>query len=273
MAFYLFIKSFKAISAINPVEMRKKVSAIFTILFIIVLAAAVGGCTGSQPKIVVTVDPASLNAATDTPTAVPSVRPASVTVEGGTTTISGVKGKISTQISLDKGVYVVDWLNTGSTMTASLSDMTGNTFGIKPTLVSSGQTLLIVDGSSMLSGYATLTVNADSGWTIKLTKPDDTTASSLPQSLSGDETSEIISKPFHAGEGDIKISYTFSQVPSGDGSINIYDVSTGQPFYVRPLRAGSELGDTNAEVPSTGIYIAQVKLPAGASYGDLTISQ
>ena len=254
--------------------MRKQFPAIFTILFIIVLATALGGCTGgSQPKIVVTVDPAGMNAATDTPTAVPSTRPASVTVDGGTTTIAGVKGQITTQITLDKGVYIVDWLNTGSFMTASLSDISGNTFGIKPTKVSSGQTLLIVDGSSMLSGYATLTVNADAGWTIKLTRPDETSAAALPQKLSGDETSDFISKPFHANEGDIVISYVFSRSPDGDGSVNIYDVTTGQPFYTRPLTPGVEAGQSNSAVPSTGVYIAQVKLPAGALYGDITISQ
>ena len=37
--------------------------------------------------------------------------------------------------------------------------------------------------------------------------------------------------------------------------------------------SGSQIGQSNAEVPANGVYIAQVTIPPGASYGDITISQ
>jgi hypothetical protein len=55
--------------------------------------------------------------------------------------------------------------------------------------------------------------------------------------------------------------------------VNIYNIVNGQTFYVFPLKKNAQEGQITAIVPSDGVYIAEIDLPAGSSYGDITISQ
>jgi hypothetical protein len=61
--------------------------------------------------------------------------------------------------------------------------------------------------------------------------------------------------------------------PLEDSYVNIYNIVNGQTFYVFPLKKNAQEGQITAIVPSDGVYIAEIDLPAGSSYGDITISQ
>lgn len=56
-------------------------------------------------------------------------------------------------------------------------------------------------------------------------------------------------------------------------SIGLWNVKTGKFAITGPGWVQSEIGEITGDVTEAGVYIAQVTLPEGASYGDITISQ
>jgi len=250
-----------------------KMPAILIMAFII-LAIALGGCANPAQRIVVTVGPsATPGAETVTPSPTPAIARPTVIASGGVTVARGSGDQLIKGIRLGEGVYTVNWSGSGTFVSLSLTDMDGNGGADISKGRISGEKLLTVDGSTVLSGEFTLMVASDSDWVINISRPDTSSPSSLPQVVSCGELDGAVTRPFRAHAGIIRISYTLSRMPYGTGHVDIYEVSTGRPFYTRPITGGATVGQSTAEAPSDGVYIAQVTLPEGASYGDITISQ
>lgn len=250
-----------------------KLAHIPVILMLILVVAALSGCTGPERKITATVGPTATPEPTLEPTPAPTAVPPTVTATDGMTVVKGNKDGQAKEFRLNEGVYVVTWSGTGTYLSFSLNDLSGN----GPTDFSKGRTtgkkLLVVDGTSLYAGGFNLAAASDSGWSVTVERPGTSGPASLPVSMSGSEEDGIVSAPFSAHGGNIKISYSFSRAAYGSGSVNIYNVMTGQSFYTRPITEGSQVGQSNAEVPADGVYIAQVNMPPGSAYGDITISQ
>jgi hypothetical protein len=248
------------------------------VLLIIVLAATTSGCFGSDRKITATVAPATPQpTATPVPTATP--RPTTValqpkvTIVGDTTSISGTMAGVARDFRLKQGVYIVTWSGSGSQLSLSLADLNGNTVSDLSNGRTSGSRLLAVDGSSFYAGNYSLMATSDGDWSVTIKRPDTSSAGSLPLTMSGGESEGAVSAPFKANKGYIKIGYTFTRTPYDAGYVYIYAALTGESFYVRPMTSGSQLGQSMADVPANGVYIAQARMPPGSSYGDITISQ
>jgi hypothetical protein len=252
-------------------HVTEKTLAIMILSFIF-LAVAMGGCTGPAKRVVVTVGPTSAPVLA-TPSPTPGVTLPSVTVSGGVTSVMGSKNQQIKAIRLGEGAYNVNWSGSGTFFSFSLTDMEGNGGDDISKGRTSGESLLIVDGSTVLPGDFTLMTASDSGWAINISKPDTSSPAALPRAISCSEREGGVTKPFLAHAGYIWISYTLSRTPSGDGRVDIYDVYTGQSFYTRPITGGYTNGQSMAEVPADGIYIARITVPKGASYADITISQ
>lgn len=60
---------------------------------------------------------------------------------------------------------------------------------------------------------------------------------------------------------------------SSSTSVGLWNVKTGKFAMTGPGWVQSEIGEITGDVTEAGVYIAQVTLPEGASYGDITISQ
>lgn len=253
-----------------------KTLSMLALLIAIAAAAAVGGCIGGNgTKTAVTVGPTDASPTDMSPTALPSPTPVvssvSVATSGNLTIITGSDDQAVKPIMFEKGVYDISWSGDGTSMSTSISDTVGNSLGILSQGTTSGDKLFIVDGIMIQPGYAIFRVLSNGDWTIKVTSPDASSADTLPVTIK--TFNAAASRPFQAGKGDIKISYTFSGKSTGEGAVSIYDLSTGAPFYVRPMASDVQAGQSNAEVPATGVYIAQVTLPPGVQYGEITISQ
>ena len=240
------------------------------IMALIILSIALGGCSSPKQRIVVTVGPTAI-LETITPSPTPDVARPMVKASGGVTTASGRGDQLIKGIRLGEGVYIINWSGSGTFVSFSLTDINGNGGADISKGRASGERLLIVDDSTVLPGDFMLMVASDSDWVINIARPDTSSPSSLPLAVSCSERDGAVTKPFRAHVGNLWISYTLSRTPYGTGRVDIYDVSTGRSFYTRPITA--TVGQSMAEVPSDDVYIAQVTLPAGASYGDITISQ
>jgi hypothetical protein len=250
-----------------------RVPALIIIALIIV---SFSGCFTPEHKITPTVAPTvGTPEETITPTAAPTpgIAHPTVTVSGRNTVVKGTKDGLARGIRLDQGVYVVSCTGSGTYLSFSLADLDGN--GVMD--ISKGKTeakkLFIIDGVSVYAGEFSLVAASDSDWAVTIARPDAASAASLTLTASCDEQEGAVIGPFNAHGGILKIGYTFSRTPYADGTVSIYDVSTGNSFYTRPMTGGSQLGQSNAEVPSNGVYIAQVNMPPGAAYGDFTLSQ
>jgi WD40 repeat protein len=243
------------------------------LLMLVLIVAALSGCTGPERKITATVGPTATPEPTLEPTPAPTaVRPI-VTATDGMTVVKGNKDGQAKEFRLNEGVYVVTWAGTGTYLSFSLNDLNGN----GPTDFSKGRTtgkkLLVVDGTSLYAGGFNLAAASDSDWSVTIERPDTSSPASLPVTASGSDEEGAVSAPFRAHSGDMKVSYTFSRIPYADGHVYIYNVATGESFYTRPLSSGTQVGQSMAMVPSDGVYIAQVNMPPGSAYGDITISQ
>jgi hypothetical protein len=247
---------------------------VILIMAFIILAIALGGCASPAQRIVVTVGPTAAPVLeTITPSPTPGVARPTVIASGGLTTAGGSEDQIIKGIKLGEGVYAVNWSGSGTFVSFSLTDINGNGGADIPKGRTSGERLLIVDDSTVLPGDFTLMVASDSDWVINIFRPDTSTPSLLPLAVSCGEPDGAVTKPFRAHAGDLKISYTLSRTPYGTGHVDVYDVNTGRSFYTRPITDGAVAGQSIAIVPADGVYIAQVTLPEGASYADITISQ
>ncbi len=248
------------------------------VLLIVVLAATMSGCFGSERKITATVAPATpVPTATPEPTATPVPTAAAtqpkVTTVGDTTSIAGTMAGVARDFRLKQGVYLVTWSGSGTQLSLSLADLSGNTVSDLSNGKTSGSRLLAVDGSSFYAGNYSLMATSDGDWSVTIKRPDTSSASQLPVTMSGGESEGAVSSPFKAQKGYIKIGYTFTRTPYDTGYVYIYDVLTGESFYTRPITSGSQLGQSMADVPANGVYIAQARMPPGSSYGEITISQ
>jgi len=259
--------------------MHKKLPIILAVTFVIAFSAAVCGCTAPGHLVANTVAPggtAGLNgpgAITLTPTPAPTT-PAGVWSSGDTTTITGYKSQTATGIQLNQGVYVVQSSTSdGTALTATLVDSSYNDINLLSAGSTSGNKLIVVDNSAIYAGQASLDVTSDGHWTVTLTKQEFSSAASLPQSMTGSSSSEMVSTPFTASSGNLDISYTMSTAPGQDVYVNIYNVENGQTFYVFPMKANSQEGQITATVPTDGVYIAEVDLPTIVQYCHVTISQ
>jgi hypothetical protein len=259
-------------------DMYNRLQVTFAIAFMVVLAAAVCGCTSPGHLVTSTVNPGNSggnNAGyiTPTPIPVPTPVPHSLQVSGDTIKITGYQTQTVTGFSLDQGVYVAQSSGDGKLLTANVVDSNNNAVNLLPVGITNSKKLVVVDGSSIYSGNATLDVTSDGDWSVTLTKQEAESASSLPQTMSGYVSGGLITAPFTASAGNIVISYTLSTTPGYDGYVNIYNIADGQSFYVFPLKKDAQEGQITAIVPENGVYIAEAVLAAGEQYGDITISQ
>ncbi len=242
------------------------------VLFVLVLTVAMSGCLNPSQRVVVTVGPSATPAIEIvTPTPKPVVASPIVTNSNGVTTARGSGNQIIKGIQLGNGVYIVKWLGSGTFVDISLIDASGSGGANMSQGLPSGERLLAIDDSAVAPGDFTLMVASDSSWAIDISRPDTSSPSPLPVEVSCSEQVGAISRPFRAQGGDLWIRYTLSKAPYGTGRVDIYNVYTGQSFYTRPIDA--KIGQSMASAPAEGIYIAQVTLPGGSSYGDITISQ
>ncbi len=250
-----------------------KMPSILMLAFIF-LALATEGCFGPPQKIVVTVGP-TMPPETVTPTPAPAVATPGVVTSGDQTTITGNKEKLVRGIMLGDGVYIVSWSSSDGALSLSLTDIDGNGAADLSSGQPAGRRLFVVDGNSVKPGDFTLLVTADSAWSVTIAKPDTSSPSRLPQSISCNDRDGAIIGPFKTQGGVLKVSYTLSRVTQGNGYVNIYDVSTGRVFHARPITGDSQLGQSMSleELPSEGVYIAQVDIPGGSKYADITIGQ
>jgi len=248
------------------------------LLIVVLIATSMSGCFGTPHKITATVAPPTPTptqepAPTVTPMPTPEAIIPTVAQSGDTTTITGSRDGLATGVHLGQGVFVVSWTGSGTQLSLSLIDPNSNSLSDLTKGKMSGSTLLIVDQKSYYAGDFQLTAASDDAWSVTITRPDSSSASSLPVTFGGESGDTVVSAPFSASKGDIKIAYSFSHTSTGAGYVNIYDVLTGDSFYVRPITSDSQVGQSNAEVPEKGVYIAQAIIPPGASYGEITISQ
>jgi hypothetical protein len=249
---------------------------VHALIIIALIIVSFSGCFTLEHKITPTVAP-TVGTPDDTVTATPAQTPGiahpTVTVSGRNTVVKGTKDGLARGIRLNQGVYVVSCSGSGTYLSFSLTDLGGN--GVMD--ISKGKTeakkLFIIDGASVYAGEFSLVAASDSDWTVTIERPDAASPASLPITISCGEQEGAVIGPFQAHGGILKIGYTFSRTPYADGTVSIYDVSTGVSFYTRPMTGGSQLGQSNAEVPSDGVYIAQANMPPGSSYGELTIKQ
>jgi hypothetical protein len=247
-----------------------------TLIAIMLIIVSFSGCFTPEHKITATVAPTvgtPEETVTPTPAPTPGIAHPTVTVSGNRTVVKGTKDGLARGIRLSQGVYVVSCSGAGTYLSFSLTDLDGN----GDMDISKGRTeckkLFIIDGISVYPGEFSLVAASDSNWTVTIERPDVASASSLPLTLSCGELEGAVVGPFSAHGGLLKIGYTFSRTPYADGTVSIYDVSTGYSFYTRPMTGGSQLGQSNAEVPSNGVYIAQINMPPGSSYGEFTLDQ
>lgn len=256
--------------------MNKKAQTIIIIVFFIAIIASVSGCSGPG-KIAATVGPTATPVAptvTPSPTAAVSNYANVTTTSDGATLITGNNRQTVPAITFDQGVYIVSWSSTGSTIGASMNDVTGSSIDILAQGQKSGQKLFVIDGNTVQPGSYVLSVQSDGDWNFRIWKPDTTSPESLPlKPFSSIDDSIAISSPFQAHAGDLKVDYLFSQTLKTPGSVEIYEVSTGLSFHVQPMMANSDQGESIATVPHDGIYIAQVKPPSGSGEGSFTIKQ
>ncbi len=254
-----------------------KPAHIIAFAIIVLVVTSLSGCFSPPRKITATVGP-EVSAGptaelTVTPRPTPAVAHPTVTIVGDTTSIAGSRDGMARDFRLGQGVYIVTWSGSGTQLSLSLSDPNGNSVTDLSKGKASGSRLVVVNGGSLYAGNYSLLATSDGDWSVTIKRPDTSSAAVLPITVSGSEAEGAVSAPFKAHKGNIKISYTFSQVAYDSGYVNIYDVLTGESFYTRPMTAGSELGQSNAEVPIDGVYIAQVTIAPGGSYGEITISQ
>ncbi|HTY91459.1 MAG TPA: hypothetical protein VMC84_09805 [Methanocella sp.] len=256
-----------------------KPAPLVTVLILVLTMTAVSGCFSAPHKITPTVGPDATIEPTAVPaTATPKPTPAfiqpTMTVVDDTTSISGGMDGMANGFRLKQGAYVVTWSGSGTRLGFSLTDASGNGMANVSDGRTSGSRLMVIDDNSIYPGNYTLMATSDGEWSVIIKRPDTSSAVSLPVTVGAAEADGIaVSEPFKAQKGDLKISYSFSRTAYGTGYVNVYDVLTGESFYTRPMTGGSQTGMSNAEVPVQGVYIAQVTVPAGASYAEVTISQ
>jgi hypothetical protein len=250
-----------------------KLPAILIMAFIL-LALATEGCFGPPQTIVVTVGPTTAPG-TVTPTPAPTVATPTVTTADGQTIVRGSKDQLVRGVRLGDGVFIVSWSSSGSSVSLSLTDIDGKGASDLSNGQPAGRRLFVVDEGAVRSGEFTLMVRADSAWSITIARPDISSASRLPLAASCSEQDGAIVGPFRTQGGVVKVSYALSHVTQGNGYVNIYDASSGRFFRMRPITGDSQLGQSMSleELPSEGVYIAQVNIPVGASHADITISQ
>jgi hypothetical protein len=96
----------------------------------------------------------------------------------------------------------------------------------------------------------------------------------LPQTLSGAELKAVVSKPFNAGAGPLKVTYAYKGTATGTGTIKICDVSTGKFLTVNNMmHAGKASGEFSINIPAAGVYVAQTRFPLRSQGGDVTLSK
>jgi hypothetical protein len=258
-----------------------KLPAALIIDFIVVAVAMEGGF-GPAPKVVVTLGPSPLGPSPTpsittqlTPTATSTPVPgATVTAASGTTTVRGSKDQLTRGVMLGDGVFVVSWSSSGTYLGLSLTDADGRGAPDISNGQASGRRLFDVDDDSVRSGEFTLSVQSDADWSVTISRPDTSSPSDMPLSVACSEQDGAIAGPFSVPGGVIKVSYSLSRTTQGNGYVNVYDASTGRFFRMRPIAGDSQAGQAMSleELPA-GVYIAQVSIPAGAKYADVTISQ
>jgi len=203
---------------------------------------------------------------------IPLLRNGTIDLECGSTTNSKVRQE---QVSFGPNYFVIN-VTAAVKKTSNintLADLNGNAMSDLSNSRTSGSRLLVVDDNSFYAGNYSLIATSDGDWSVTIKRPDTSSARQLPVSFSGGEPEGAVSAPFKAHKGYIQIAYTFARSPYGSGYVYIYDVLTGESFYTRPMTSGYELGQSMADVPAEGVYIAQASMPPGSSYGEITISQ
>jgi len=245
-----------------------------SVALLILVISVLCGCSGPEKKITATVAPTVIeDGATPTPVPTPSIQRPTVSLVDGKVIVSGNRDGAANSFRLDSGVYIVSWDCPGSYLSFSLTDANANGYADFSNGKASGKRLLIIDGNKLYPGSFSLIASSDSSWEAIIERADAVSPASLPVSISCDEGETGISSPFEAHAGDMWISYSFSRTSQGEGHVYIYDISTGESFYTRPLAKDAQAGESMAIVPDDGVYIAEVILPTGALHGDITIKQ
>jgi hypothetical protein len=245
-----------------------------SVALLILVISVLCGCSGPEKKITATVAPTVIeDGATPTPVPTPSIQRPTVSLVDGKVIVSGNRDGAARSFRLDSGVYIVSWDCPGSYLSFSLTDANANGYADFSNGKASGKRLLIIDGNKLYPGSFSLIASSDSSWEAIIERADAVSPASLPVSISCDEGETGISSPFEAHAGDMWISYSFSRTSQGEGHVYIYDISTGESFYTRPLAKDAQAGESMAIVPDDSVYIAEVILPPGALHGDITIKQ
>jgi hypothetical protein len=199
---------------------------------------------------------------------------AAVSTSGNVTTISGEKDQPIPPIKFEQGSYVFNWDCKGSRMTLVLNSSGENAAGVMSiNELQNGCQLFAVDNALVKPGELTFAVTSDGSWTIKVTKQTSEGAAELPQTLSANELKSVVSKPFAAKTGKIKIKYAYKGLPKGTGTLRLCDVKTGAAVPSGMIFAGKASGEIEMDIPATGIYIAQTTFPLASGGGDVTLSQ
>jgi hypothetical protein len=199
---------------------------------------------------------------------------ATVATKENVTTVSGDKDQESSPIKFEIGTYVFNWSCKGSALGLVLNDPNGDTAGV--ILISepqSGMELFPVDNDSVKPGSLTLVMTSDGPWTITITKQDAATQTELPLTLSGAELKSVISKPFKAKAGKIKVKYAYKTAPEGTGTLRICNTATGAGLLTDVMWAGKAAGEFEVSVPAAGAFISQTTFPLASGGGDVTLSQ
>lgn len=242
-----------------------------SVALLILVVSVLCGCSGPEKKITATVAPIVEEDATPTPAPTPSIQRPTISLLDGKVIVSGNRDGAARSFRLDSGVYIVTWESSGTYLSFSLTDASGNENADLSNGAVSGKKLLIVDGDKAYPGNFTLIAASGSSWKVMIERADAISPASLPITVSCGEGEAGISSPFEAHAGDMWISYSFSRTSQGEGHVYIYNVNTGE--YTRPLAKDAQAGESMAIVPDDGVYIAEVTIPPGASYGEVKISQ
>jgi hypothetical protein len=214
-----------------------------------------------------------LAAITATASAPASESQAAVSTAGNVITVKGTAAQSTSPLKLAAGAYVVGRTAGEGFMSITVKDKAGNIVHTTFFNDARGSYLLHVDENVLKQGDLIFEIMGMGAWAVTIVKPDMATAATLPQTLTGPEMTQAVSKPFKAAAGKLTVSYAYKAKPTGTGTLWIVEIATGRSLNPGYMYAGRESGGFEIVIPTAGVYIAQTGFPLGSGGGEVKLGQ
>lgn len=214
-----------------------------------------------------------LAAITATASAPASEPQAAVSTAGGVLTVKGTDAQSTPALKLAIGAYVIGRTAGEGFMSINVKDKADNIVHTAIFNEARGSYLLPVDDNIVKQGDLVFEIMGTGAWTVIIAKPDPATAVSLPQTLTGPEMTDAVSKPFKAAAGKLTVSYAYKAKPKGTGTLIVLEVATGRSLDTGFIYAGRESGSLEVVIPTAGVYIAQTGFPLASGGGEVKLGQ